>query len=77
MDRIIEDLATHRRRKAADRGKKLLEKDREQTRVREIERSVRDVDLTLVDPTKLIGLRILKECDGFGLCRVVIRRINY
>ena len=32
-----------------------------------------DVDLTLVDPERLIGLHILKEFDGFGLCRGVIR----
>ena len=32
-----------------------------------------DVDLTLVDPERLIGLHMLKEFDGFGLCRGVIR----
>ena len=71
MDRIIEELQEHRRHKAADRGRILVEKDKEETRVREIERSVRDVDLAHVDPAKLIGLPILKEFDGFGVCRGV------
>ena len=34
MDAIIEELSNHRRRKAAERGKELLDRDREETRAR-------------------------------------------
>ena len=30
-------------------------------------------DLKRIDPTKLIGLTIRKDFDGFGLCKGVIR----
>ena len=72
MDRIIEELASHKRLKAVERGRELL--DRDSVRVRARERGEGDLpDLNLIDPTKLIGLTIRKDFDGFGLCKGVIR----
>ena len=72
MDRIIEELASHKRLKAVEKGRELLNRDRERVRARE--RGEGGVpDLKRIDPTKLIGLTIRKDFDGFGLCKGVIR----
>ena len=73
MDRIIEELTEHRRLKAANRGRSLLDRDRERVRERKREEEGGVPDLTSIDPVKLIGLTIRKDFDGFGLCRGVIR----
>ena len=76
MDRIIEELASHKRLKAVERGRELL--DRDSVRVRARERGDGDLpDLNLIDPAKLIGLTIRKDFDGFGLCKRVIRSTDF
>ena len=73
MDRIIEELTSHRRMKAAEKGKFLMDRDRDRVSGREGQDPVPVPNLSLIDPVKLIGLTVRKDFDGFGSCKGVVR----
>lgn len=70
MDDIINQLDEWNQHTRAAKGRELID------RVGSTRDSVTTPDLTSVDPTKLVGLVIKKDFDGFGLCEGTVRSVD-